>query len=123
MLYQAGCRGNIPGMKTGNPGAALKGAGHLVPTRLHFSGEYEVDIDEHPVHPTTSTGKRISAIPMFEVIKGAELDFETRILRQPAHLPEDVYTRLWYLGQEEGLGSRRDLDHGKFTLLAIESVN
>lgn len=119
-LYQAGCRGNISGVKTGNPGAALRGAGHVLPVNVHFAGDYTVDIQEHPVHIKDSRGAQKSALPMFQVAHGVELEFEAKILRQPAHLTVDVYRRLWYLAQEEGLGSRRELGHGKFDLLRCE---
>lgn len=120
MLYQAGCRGNIPGVKTGNPGAALRGAGHVLPDKIHFGGDYTFDIQEHPVHIKDSRGQQRSALPMFQVGEGVELGFETKILRQPAHLSEDVYRRLWHLAQEEGLGSRRELGHGKFDLVRCD---
>ena len=122
MLYQAGCRGNISGIKTGNPGAALRGAGHVLPDKVHFGGEYEVEIQEHPVHIKDSRGAQRSALPMFEIAQGVEIEFEAKILRQPAHLTEDMYERLWHLAQEEGLGSRRELGHGKFELVRCESV-
>ena len=122
MLYQAGCRGNISGVKTGNPGAALRGAGHVLPDKVHFGGEYVVEIQEHPVHIKDSRGAQRSALPMFEVAQGVEIEFEAKILRQPAHLTEDMYERLWHLAQEEGLGSRRELGHGKFELVRCESV-
>jgi hypothetical protein len=121
-LYQAGCRGNISGVKTGNPGAALRGAGHVLPDNIHFGGNYTVDIQEHPVHIKDSRGAQRSALPMFQVAHGVELEFEAKILRQPAHLTEDIYRRLWHLAQEEGLGSRRELGHGKFDLIRCEPI-
>lgn len=122
MLYQAGCRGNISGIKTGNPGAALRGAGHVLPDKIHFGGDYVVEIQEHPVHIKDSRGGQRSALPMFEIAQGVEIEFEAKILRQPAHLTEDMYERLWHLAQEEGLGSRRELNHGKFELARCEPV-
>lgn len=122
MLYQAGCRGNISGIKTGNPGMALRGAGHIVPDRIPFGGDYAFDIQEHAIHIKDGRGGTRHALPMFQIGEGVELEFETKILRQPAHLPEDMYRRLWYLAQEEGLGSRRELGHGKFKLLCCEPV-
>lgn len=122
-LYQAGCRGNISGVKTGNPGGALRGAGHVLPDMLHFAGDYSVDIQEHPVHIKDSRGAQRSALPMFQVAHGVELEFTSKILRQPAHLTEDIYRRLWHLAQEEGLGSRRELGHGKFDLVRCEPLN
>lgn len=123
MLYQAGCRGNISGVKTGNPGMALRGAGHIVPTRIYFGGDYSFEIQEHAIHVKDSRGGTRSALPMFQVGEGVELELETKILRQPSHLPVDIYRRLWHLAQEEGLGSRRELGHGKFDLLCCEPVD
>lgn len=121
MLYQAGCKGNISGIKTGNCGAALRGAGHVLPQKLYFKGDYSIAIDEHPIHIKTG-GQSRSAISIFQVAEGVGLDFEARILRQPAHLTEDIYRRLWHLAQEEGLGSRRELTYGKFDLAKCEIV-
>lgn len=121
MLYQAGCKGNIPGIKTGNPGSALRGAGHVLPAKIYLQGELSTTIIEHPIQRVVK-GVKGSAISIFELVEGAHLEFESKILRQPSHLPEDVYRRLWYLAQEEGLGSRRELTHGKFDLERCEVV-